>query len=62
MPLAPSAGVREAVERVATSAPRAKVPVERIADAVLAARWGGGRLDRQKSRELLQSLEAALRP
>jgi hypothetical protein len=59
--LAPSAGVREAVERVAASAPQAKGPVERIADAVLAARWGGRRLDRGQARELLESLDAALR-
>jgi len=59
--LAPCAAVRETVERIAVQAPAAKAPVERIAEAVLAARWGGRALERREARELLESLDAALR-
>ena len=59
--LAPSAAVRETVERIALHVPEAKVPVEKIAEAVLAARWGGRPLERREARELLESLEVALR-
>jgi transglutaminase-like putative cysteine protease len=59
--VAPSSGVREVVERIATHVPAAKVPVEKIAEAVLAARWGGRPLERREARELLEGLDAALR-
>ncbi|TMB35209.1 MAG: transglutaminase domain-containing protein [Deltaproteobacteria bacterium] len=59
--VAPSAGVREAVERIALHVPRARGPVEKIAEAVLAARWGGRPLERREARALLESLDAALR-
>ncbi|MFL5455937.1 MAG: DUF4129 domain-containing protein, partial [Myxococcales bacterium] len=59
--VAPSSGIREAVERVAARAPEARAPVEKIADAVLAARWGGRPLERREARELLESLDAVLR-
>jgi transglutaminase-like putative cysteine protease len=58
--LASSAGVREVVERIAIHVPVAKVPVEKIAEAVLAARWGGHPLERREARDLLESLDAAL--
>ena len=59
--LAPSSGVREAVEQVASRVPGARVPVEKIAEAVLAARWGGRPLERGEARDLLAGLDAALR-
>jgi len=59
--LAPSSGVREAALRIAAHVPAAKVPVEKIAEAVLAARWGGRPLERRQARALLESLDAALR-
>jgi hypothetical protein len=59
--LAPSSGVREAALRIAIHVPEAKVPVEKIAEAVLAARWGGRPLERREARALLESLDAALR-
>ncbi|MFL5370610.1 MAG: DUF4129 domain-containing protein, partial [Myxococcales bacterium] len=59
--VAPSSGIREAVERVAARAPEARAPVQKIADAVLAARWGGRPLERREARELLERLDAVLR-
>jgi hypothetical protein len=59
--LGPSAAVRETVERIALRVPEAKAPVEKIAEAVLAARWGGRPLERREARQLLESLDAVLR-
>jgi transglutaminase-like putative cysteine protease len=59
--LAPSSGVRETLERIALHLPEAKAPVEKIAETVLAARWGGRPLERREARDLLERLDAALR-
>jgi len=59
--IAPSTAVRETVERIALQVPEAKAPVEKIAEAVLRARWGGRPLERAEARELLNSLDEALR-
>src|SRR5256885_14322549 len=59
--LGTAAAVRETVEQIALRVPRAKAPVQNIAEAVLAARWGGRPLERREARDLLESLDAALR-
>ena len=58
--LTPAVSPREAIRRTAQSQPAVVPAVERLASAVLAARWGGERLPPSRARELLRDLQQQL--
>jgi len=59
--LTPAMSPREAIRRTADRRPAAAAAMERLAQAVLAARWGGKRLPGSHGRALLRELQRALR-
>ena len=61
VPLTPATSPREAIRWAAQHKPPAAPAVERLASAVLAARWGGERLPPWRARTLLQELGQQLR-